>query len=55
MVQDTAMMNAGEAGAASGGGSRSAGPTNNTVMNISNGKLPDRTDWTVGGGWGVAP
>ena len=31
------------------------GPTNNTVMNISNGKLPDRTDWTVGGGWGVAP
>jgi len=56
MVQDTAMMSAGEAGAASnGGGSRSAGPTNNTVMNISNGKLPDRTDWTVGGGWGVAP
>ena len=57
MVQDTAMMNAGEAGA--GGGRNSGGSgsmsTTNTVMNISNGKLPDRTDWTVGGGWGVAP
>jgi hypothetical protein len=56
MVQDTAMMNAGEAGSGgSGGGGSSPQNTTNTVMNISNGKLPDRTDWTVGGGWGVAP
>ena len=57
MVQDTALMNAGEAATAGAGGGGSASPqnTNNTVLNISNGKLPDRTDWTVGGGWGVAP
>jgi len=56
MVQDTAVMSAGEA-AMSGGGGGSSGPqsTTNTVMNISNGKLPDRTDWTVGSGWNVAP
>ena len=39
-----------------GAGGSGGGSVTNTVMNVSNGKLPDRTDWSVlGGGFGVAP
>ena len=56
IVQDTAAMNTPAAGGGGAGGSGGSQQTTNTVMNVSNGKLPDRTDWSVlGGGFGVAP